>query len=70
MTVMETIVRDLQGMPLRKLVEVARYVHRMSATNREEREKVLKETYGSLSEDDGICFEEALQGAREVETHG
>lgn len=64
MTVMETIVRDLQGMPLRKLVEVARYVHRMSATNREELERVLKETYGSLSEDDGIRFEEALQGAR------
>jgi hypothetical protein len=70
MTVMETIMRDLQGLPLRKLVEVARYVHQVSAAGQEEREKVLRATYGSLSEEDGVSFEEALKGAREVEAHG
>jgi len=69
-TVMEAIVRDLKGLPLRKLVEVARYVHGMSETAARERAEVLKETHGYLNEDDARIFEEAIENSRRIEAHG
>ena len=63
MTVIESIVRDLHGMPMRKLVEVARYVHRLSETAERERAEVLGETHGYLSEEDARIFEQASQHA-------
>ncbi len=66
MSVLESIIRDLQGMPSRKLVEVARYVHRLNETARQERAAVLKETHGCLDDADGAAFEEALAGARRI----
>ena len=70
MTVIESIVRDLNGMPMRKLVEVARYVHRLSETVERERADVLRETHGYLSDDDGRIFEQALEDSRRSEAHG
>jgi len=70
MTVIESIVRDLDGMPMRKLVEVARYVHRLSETVERDRTEVLRDTHGYLSDDDGRIFEEALENSRRIETHG
>ena len=70
MSVIESIVRDLEGMPVRKLVEVARYVHRLSETARKERVAVLRETHGCLNERDGTVFSEALAGSRRMEAHG
>ncbi|GAA5127885.1 hypothetical protein JIN84_08040 [Luteolibacter yonseiensis] len=70
MTVIESIVRDLNGMPMRKQVEVARYVHRLSETVEREREQVLKETYGYLSDEDAEIFEQALETSRRIETCG
>ncbi|WP_338287676.1 hypothetical protein [Luteolibacter sp. LG18] len=61
---------DLHGMPLRKLVEVARYVHRLSETAERERAEVLRETHGFLDERDGQAFEQAVENSRRLEDHG
>ena len=47
MTVIETIMRDIQSLSLRQQVEVARYVQRLSETARRKRVAVLSQTYGS-----------------------
>ena len=70
MTVIETIMRDIQGLSLRQQVEVARYVQRLSETARHRRVAVLRQTHGSLDEADGRAFEEALTESRRVETDG
>ena len=70
MTVIETIMRDIQSLSLRQQVEVARYVQRLSETARRKRVAVLSQTYGSLDETDGRAFEEALTESRKVDTHG
>lgn len=70
MTVIESIVRDLNGLPMRKLVEVARYVHRLSETAERERFEVLRETHGYLDESDGRIFEQSLENSRRIEARG
>jgi hypothetical protein len=70
MTVLESILKDLHGLPTPKLVDVARYVHRLSEAAQKEREQVLRQTHGCLSEEDGRAFEEALQSARRIESCG
>jgi hypothetical protein len=42
MTVIETIMRDIQSLSLRQQVEVARYVQRLSETARHKRVAVLR----------------------------
>ncbi|MEY4483448.1 MAG: hypothetical protein RL693_900 [Verrucomicrobiota bacterium] len=70
MSIIESILRDLNGMPLRKLVEVARYVHSISETAERDRAEVLQETHGYLDENDGQIFEQALINSRRIEEHG
>lgn len=70
MTVIESIVRGLQNLPLREQVEVARYVHRLSASVQQERAAVLRRTHGVLDEADGRVFEQAMDDARRLEAHG
>src|SRR4051812_13926356 len=69
-TVIESIVRDLQGMPARKLVEVARYVHRLSEHVRHERAEVLRETHGYMDKSEGALFEAALAESRRMDNDG
>jgi len=70
MTVIETIVRGVQNLPLREQVEVARYVHRLGTSIQQERAEVLRRTRGVLDEADGQAFEKAMDDARCLETHG
>jgi hypothetical protein len=70
MIVIESIVRGVQNLPLREQVEVARYVHRLSASAQEERAAVLRRTHGVLDEADGQAFEQAMDDARRLETRG
>ncbi len=70
MTVLETIVRGVQSLPLREQVEVARYVHRLSAHMQGERVAVLRRTHGVLDEADGEAFEQAMRDSRQIEAHG
>ena len=68
MSVIESILKDLQGLPTPKLVEVARYVHGLSEAAQKERLALLRQTHGVLSEEDGEAFELALTGARRAES--
>jgi hypothetical protein len=70
MSVLDSIIHDLRGMPLSKLVDVARYVHRLSETAERERAEILRDTHGYLDEQDGLAFEEALETARRIEDRG
>lgn len=70
MSVLESIIHDLRGLPLRKLVDVARYVHKLSETAERERAEVLRETHGCLDENDALIFEQALENSRRIESHG
>lgn len=70
MTVIESILRGIQELPLRQQIEVARHVYRLNATAQQERAEVLRRTYGCLDEADGRAFEEALADARRVESNG
>ena len=70
MTVIETIVRGVQNLPLREQVEVARYVHRLATSAQKDRAEVLRRTHGVLDEADGEAFEQAMNDARRIEAHG
>lgn len=67
MTVIESIVKDLEKLPATKLIEVAHFVHSLDPRRREERLALLRTTQGGLSEEDGIAFEQALAASRRVE---
>jgi hypothetical protein len=66
MTIIETIVRGVQDLPLREQVEVARYVHRLSTNAQQERAEVLRRTHRVLDEVDGQAFEQAMDDARRL----
>jgi hypothetical protein len=64
MSVIESIVRGVQSLPLREQVEVARYVHRLSTSVQGERAAVLQRTHGALDGADGEAFEQAMHTSR------
>lgn len=70
MTVIESIVQGIQGLPMRQQIEVARHVYQLNAAAQQERADVLRRTHGRLDEADGRAFEEALTDARQVPAHG
>jgi hypothetical protein len=53
MTVIESIIKDLQGLPNAKLVEAAGMIHRLSEKAQQERAEALQGLYGVLSQEDG-----------------
>lgn len=61
MSVLESIVKDLETLPAPKLVEVAHYVSRLNPRRREERLTALRATAGCLSEEEGEAFEKAVR---------
>jgi hypothetical protein len=60
-SVLESIVKDLETLPAPKLVEVARYVSRLNPRRREERLNALRATAGCLSGEKGAAFENAVR---------
>ena len=70
MTVIESIVRGVQNLPLRQQVEVARYVHSLGSSAQQQRGEVLVRTHGVLDDVDGDAFEKAMGDARRLEEHG
>jgi len=46
MTVIESIIKDLQGLPNAKLVEAAGMIHRLSEKAQQERAEALQGLYG------------------------
>ena len=70
MTVLESIVKELRELPTAKQVAVARYVHQLSEAGRQKRWDALGRLHGSLNEEDGTVFEDALRGARRLPADG
>ena len=68
MTVIESIVKDLEKLPAPKLIEVAHFVQNFDPRCREERLVLLRKTQGVLSQEDGIAFEQAMATSRRVES--
>ena len=61
MTVIESILKDLETLPASKLVEVARYVRALTSARRDQRLAALKETAGCMAGPDGEAFEQAVR---------
>ena len=70
MTILETILREVQSLPLREQVEVVRYVHRLAAKSRTERAAKLHSTHGALNFADGEVFEAAMKESRTMVRNG
>lgn len=68
MDVIESIIRDLQGLSTTKLVEAARYIHGLSEADQQNRQALLRQTHGVLDAEDGHAFEAAMLGSRRLET--
>jgi hypothetical protein len=65
-SVIESIVKELQGLPESKPVEVAHYIHGLTEAGQQERLAILRTTFGALSEEDGEAFEAAMMSSRRV----
>ncbi|MCX6969571.1 MAG: hypothetical protein NTV93_05360 [Verrucomicrobia bacterium] len=61
MSVLESILKDLEMLPAPKLVEVAHYVSRLNPHRREERLAAIKATAGCLGGEEGMAFETAVR---------
>ena len=70
MTVIETIIRGVQTLPLREQVDLARYVHRLNTSAQQERAELLRRNHGVLDEAEGLVFEQAMENSRRLEAHG
>jgi hypothetical protein len=60
MSVIESILKDLETLPASKLVEVAHYVGRLNPNHRSARMGALRETAGCMARDEGEAFEKAV----------
>jgi hypothetical protein len=60
-TVIESILADLETLPASKLVEVARFVRPLAPARRDQRLAALKETAGCIAGPDGDASEQAVR---------
>jgi tRNA(fMet)-specific endonuclease VapC len=68
MTVLESILQNVQSLPLRQQVEVARYTQALNTDLAQKRHEILGQTHGGLDEADGHIFTEATLRSRSLET--
>ena len=61
MTVIESLVRDLSDLPAHKLLEVARFVRRLSSQSSPMREAVFAATAGCMRGTEGEDFEREVR---------
>ena len=61
MSVLESIVKDLETLPVPRLVEVAHYVSGLNPKRREERLAALRDTAGCMSGEEGATFERLVR---------
>lgn len=61
MIVIDSIVRDLEGLPMPKLVDVLNYVHRLNPKSYEYRKADLLATAGCMAGKEGEEFERAVK---------
>lgn len=61
MSVLESIVKDLEALPAPKLVEVAHYVSALNPKRKEERLAAILATAGCMSGQEGADFERLVR---------
>ncbi len=64
MSVTESIIKNLQGLSQKELVQVASLVFRLNKSAQEEQARTFQELHGCLTDKEGEAFETALQGSR------
>jgi hypothetical protein len=60
-TVIESIIKNLETLPASKLVEVAHFINGLNPNRRNERIAALKATAGSMPGEEGEAFEKAVR---------
>ena len=61
MTVIESIIKNLETLPASKLVEVAHFISGLNPNRRNDRIAALKATAGSMAGEEGEAFEKAVR---------
>ena len=61
MSVIESIVKDLESLPPAQLVEVAHYVSGLNPKRRESRLAAIQATAGCMSGEEGATFERLVR---------
>ena len=61
MTVIESIIKNLETLPASKLVEVAHFISGLNPNRRNERIAALKATAGCMAGEEGEAFEKAVR---------
>ena len=68
---LESIVEELKTLPPARLEAAADFVHRLKRISEEERQALLAQTCGSLSEEDADAMEKAIEeGCEQINEHG
>ncbi len=70
MTLTERIIDGVKDLSQRDQVAIMNHVFRLNPRMQQERAEMLQRLHGVLSEEDGLAFEQALEGSRRVENNG
>ena len=69
MSTIEAIVEDLRHLPKERFAAAAEVIHKMREDYLAERNRMLEETAGSLSEEEAAVLQEALRESRRVDAN-
>lgn len=69
MNTIETIVEDLRYLPKDRFAAAAEVIHKMREDYLAERNRILDETAGCMSEEEAVVFEKALKESRRLDAN-
>lgn len=69
MSTIDSIIEDLRHLPKDRFAAAAETIHKMREDYRAERNRVLDETAGCMSEEEATVFEEALRESRRIDAN-
>ena len=69
MSDIETIVEDLRHLPKDRFAAIAKLIHKMREDSQAERDPILDETVGCLTDEEAAVFEEALKESRRIDAN-
>jgi hypothetical protein len=69
MSTIETIVEDLRYLPKDRFAAAAEVIHKMREDYLTERNRIIDETAGSMSEAEAAAFQEALTESRRIDAN-
>ena len=69
MSTIETIVEDLRYLPKDRFAAAAEVIHKMREDYLAERNSIIDETAGSMSDAEAAVFKEALNASRRIDAN-